>query len=1469
MPIATLDTTYSDNSLLNTKSIGGSPASTYQEAVVNYIKRKENDPLANETSDTSAYRIHLDSEGIPTFGYGYNLTVHDGSDFELLIEHAYGGTLPTTDIQTAVTFVSEWMDGGEVTLSDGSVETLTEADLIDAANGVSTISTELNVIQQLAPTEVQHATMLDGFLFGIPGIVGLDQKLTTELGTVNIADSEERIALLSQYYANPSLIGAGLKSALAISDPDVARADAWFELAYNHLDTGESGLMNRRFEEADDLFGLTGEYASSQDTQDAIEKALSHLFNGDGGSVYSTIEARDTIVEFETAISDELNSVKAFYNLDAGYDVQFVQRDADGQDAIITAKSALENTGPTNNLILGKDGNDSLVGGDGDDYLNGGVGDDTLSSGTGQDTLAGDEGDDLFILEGGPAKIDGGDGNDTLVVKDNGAAIDLTVKDVENIVILPRSGDVTIKDDGSDRSNAQIFLPDDSSLTDVLSSSLLIPLIGGIGDNDSFTPISSTMHFVGNDLGWGFTLVEDDLWENAGDDPNYDDYERAYFNVDLDYTLENGGLLIKWEEDSVILQIFIEGFVDGDFGISLEDSIPIDDLHINQFNSYIGQFNSDSQPVTFDSLLTGEQSNPNEGTTGDDELSGSEGADTLDGDAGNDLIEGLGGDDSILGGSGDDTISGGTGNDTLDGGDGIDTVTYDYSTADFDINLATGDGGGETISNFENAVGSKGDNIITGSAVANYLDGNDGNDNIVGGAGDDTIAGGSGDDTLDGGSGNDTVVYSYAAVDFDINLSTGLAAGETITSFENAVGSTGANNIIGTSGANDLNGHDGDDTLDGGAGNDTLTGGDGADVFVLQAGWDEDTISDFSLENDLIDLRSANLGFQDLTITQVGIDTLLEYGAGNSVTLLNVDASLVTYKNFIAVIQGTGNADLLEGNRFDDTIWGAAGHDTIEGLAGNDILHGEDGDDYLYGGDGDDSILGGAGSDLISGGFGLDTLDGGAGTDTITYSYSAGDFDINLTSGNASNESISNFENVIGSEGANTITGSADANKLEGLGGNDTLKGEGGNDTLLGGDGNDLIAGGFGIDIQDGGAGIDTIDFTHSSGHASINLVTGEADFNGTIETFSNFENIKGTLGNNLITGDGNDNYLFGSNGHDTLLGADGNDRLYGGNGNDSIVGGDGNDLLNGYLGNDIFNGGVGNDTLQGDGGNDTLLGGDGNDFIAGGSGIDVQDGGAGVDTIDFKHSSSNATISLVTGEADFSGTIETFSNFENVEGTLGDNLITGDSGDNYLFGSDGNDTLLGGDGNDSLYGGNGADSIVGGNGDDILHGFSGDDTLDGGAGFDTADFSYTDLGATITLATDTVTFSEGSSESILNIEAVIGTTGNDAIIGDGSANKLDGSDGIDTINGGAGDDTLVGGAGNDSFKFENGWGNDLITDFDAGSEMLDMSATSLIYADLTITQVSSDTLIEDGSGNSILLQGINSSDIDQTDFAF
>ena len=93
------------------------------------------------------------------------------------------------------------------------------------------------------------------------------------------------------------------------------------------------------------------------------------------------------------------------------------------------------------------------------------------------------------------------------------------------------------------------------------------------------------------------------------------------------------------------------------------------------------------------------------------------------------------------------------------------------------------------------------------------------------------------------------------------------------------------------------------------------------------------------------------------------------------------------------------------------------------------------------------------------------------------------------------------------------------------------------------------------------------------------------------------------------------------------------------------------------------------------------------------------------------------------------------------------------------------------------------------------------------------------------------------------------------------------------THDGASGNDTLRGGAGSDVFVFGPDHGNDVITDFTNGEDVIDLSAFSTIadFSDLIITSDENGVTIDLGAhgGGTILLKYIDPSDLDAEDFQF
>lgn len=163
--------------------------------------------------------------------------------------------------------------------------------------------------------------------------------------------------------------------------------------------------------------------------------------------------------------------------------------------------------------------------------------------------------------------------------------------------------------------------------------------------------------------------------------------------------------------------------------------------------------------------------------------------------------------------------------------------------------------------------------------------------------------------------------------------------------------------------------------------------------------------------------------------------------------------------------------------------------------------------------------------------------------------------------------------------------------------------------------------------------------------------------------------------------------------------------------------------------GTQLANGGHGADYLNASAGDDNP---GGATYLQGGAGLDQYVSSPNAyDVIDYRDLGRgtvhpvNVTFDCVAndGNAAFDGGLEnagcTAQNVNGMQGTDGNDTLTGDGGSNGIYGQSGNDVIDGGDATDQLLGGPGDDTITGGGGHDQVDG-------DYAGGFDTgADTIY------------------------------------------------------------------------------------------------------------------------------------------------
>ena len=935
--------------------------------------------------------------------------------------------------------------------------------------------------------------------------------------------------------------------------------------------------------------------------------------------------------------------------------------------------------------IIGTAGPDTLTGTHLIDRISGGADDDFLDGGLMADILRGDEGNDHLFAGDGDDQLDGGAGTDVL---NGGAGLD-------TYVFGRGSGQDMLQDSPVEQSGPNT-----------------IQLTSGISPDEIRLQVRQSED--------GFDVV----------------------------------LTINGTEDELTL-----------LGVADPSLLPIDQILFADGTSWdTSEMLSRIEGLRHTAASAGSFL---EGTGFRDELIGAQG---------NDHLDGLGGADRMVGGAGDDHYWVDDHGDTVVelGGEGTDTVLsqINYTLPEHVENLFLRTTDLPTTDPVRGE-GNAGDNVLLGNFVNNVLIGGAGNDTFWGGFSIGSIYG-PGDDDLYGGAGNDSYVVEgdfngfdtihdvalpgegnrlqfgtsvrpddvvfvqedstlritngggangAILVDFDPSGVTGSLVTELVAfsgGYEDVTGGyetrllalmnpmLGTNSIdtlMGTSQADVIKAQGGDDVIAGGVGNDVLIGGTGNDTYVFNQG------DGF----DLIDDRPG-----------VGDTNTVQFGAGITQEMLRVSYSGTSSLGGLTVRVGTSvdglhflgvNADDLNEPHAVDTFYFTDGTQLtfaqlferevlVQGTGRSDgEMFGTVANDRMNGFGGSESLSAGTGNDQLEGGTGNDTLSGGEGEDT--YIFQLGD----------------GFDRI-----------EDDAEFID--------DGQGGHLA------NNRILFGPGITLSD-------LSFVEV--HSTIQKILVGSNGDGIeLPNFMDFSPGLRTI--SFSDGLTVDIYDLRDGG---LITDD--QTIQGGPGGGVLIGGAGNDLIQSGGGNTALIGGAGNDTLVGGSGHNWISGGPGNDFILGGSGGNtfLLSPGNGRDSIQIP----NYLQLLDSSTARFAGSYSSYhpsltpGSLVIRYGDLGDELhilnfdpndvfaspaiqhfefsdriltyeelialgfdINGTGGDDVLTGTNTTDRFSGFAGNDNLSGGAGADSFIGGQGNDTLHGGAGHDTylFNEGDGLDT-----------------------------------------------------------------------------------------------------------------------------------------------------
>ncbi|WIW47860.1 VCBS domain-containing protein [Bradyrhizobium sp. 62B] len=727
---------------------------------------------------------------------------------------------------------------------------------------------------------------------------------------------------------------------------------------------------------------------------------------------------------------------------------------------------------------------------------------------------------------------------------------------------------------------------------------------------------------------------------------------------------------------------------------------------------------------------------------------GQAGALNIGNNGGFNQFEGLGGDDQIA-------------------GNGSTRLLYTNATGGVTVGLNAGSVTGDVSVGHDSFVGV---NSVYGSNFADTYD-------AAGFIGFNSFQGQGGNDTITG-NGSTQILFANATAGVIVNLANGTADGDASVGHDTIVGGvtnvSGSNfndTITGSSGNDQLFGNGGSDLLSGGAGNDALNGGIGADTFVYTTGGGADVIGDFlQADADKIDLTGvpgiSTLADIQALATQQGPNTVIDFGNGDTLTLLNVTLSNLTAADFIL-----GQGVHLTGDAGGNTLVGTAYADSLSGLAGNDRLKGLDG------------------NDLLDGGLGFDRADYVAATGGITANLAAG----SVTGPGAGTDTLVGIEGIVGSDYADTFnaTGFAGDTGIAGTNvGFNEFEGRGGNDSITGGT-NSL------------GALLTRISYASATGSVIVDLAAHSATGDSSVGTDSlvgsGFGGVVGSGFADQLLGSGNApgtvEIFEGRAGDDFIDGRTGFDRA------DyaldpAAVGGINVQLASGIVTGDATT--VGTDTLRSV------------ESVRGSNAADVFNA-AGFSAIS-QNAGSNGTFNEFVGMGgndSITGNGNTRVSFTNATGAVVVDLQTGATpGTGTASGdaSTGNDTFSGVNAvmasmyNDTIRGSNITTAT------ETFTGLAGDDFIDGRGGFDVISYNniYFSTGpVTIDFTAGTATGDASiGNDTFRGIEGAQGTTFNDVFTAtnfgavgfqNGASNNVGNNGNFNQFEGLAGNDTITG----------------------------------------------------------------------------
>ncbi|ALU88885.1 hypothetical protein Hrubri_1680 [Herbaspirillum rubrisubalbicans M1] len=534
----------------------------------------------------------------------------------------------------------------------------------------------------------------------------------------------------------------------------------------------------------------------------------------------------------------------------------------------------------------------------------------------------------------------------------------------------------------------------------------------------------------------------------------------------------------------------------------------------------------------------------------------------------------------LTGGSGNDTFVASAVANNFDGGAGSNRVSYAASNAAVTVDLVLGSGSGgyadnDTYVNIQNVTGSAYDDTFIASLAANdfvggagtntvsYAKASDGNgvtvdlyhgqgsagfaggdtysgiQNVIGSAYDDTFIADNNHNVLDGGLGSNTVSYAFSTAAVTVNLvngtgTGGFADGDTYLNIQNVVGSALDDLIIASNQANSIDG--GSSTAS--SHNRVSYASSNAAVTVdLNYTNGTGTSGGYAAGDKL-----ANI--QDLT-GSIYDDTFVASAAAN-----NFDGGTSTASSHNRVSYASSNAAVTVDLNYTNGTGTSGGY-----AAGDTLTNIQD----LTGSSFDDVFVASAAAN---------NFDGGASTasshNRVSYASSnAGvTVDLNYTDGTgtsggyAAGDTLTNIQDLTGSNYDDTFVASAVANHFDGGGGNNTVSYARANDgngvtvdlfqrvgsngfaagdqytniqNVIGSNYDDLFIADNNANSFAGGAGSNTVSYVNSTAAVTVNLANGSGSGGfAQGDSYSSIQNVIGSSFDDTILASSDANLIDG-----------------------------------------------------------------------------------------------------------------------------------------------------------------------------------------------------------------------------------------------------------------------------------------------------------------------------------------------------